>query len=180
MTIPDHKHRKQALRRAIRRLARDAPRDSAAVVRTLALRLAELPGLRTIAVFSALPDEVDLSGLASACPDRCWVYPKVTGHHLTFHAVENPASGLVAGAFGILEPPPGIAEVAVTDIDAFFCPGLAFDRHGGRLGRGRGFYDRLLAMARSDALKIGVCFPWQIVDDTFPETHDIPMDEVVS
>lgn len=179
MTIPDHKHRKQALRRAIRLLARDAPRDSAAVVRALELLLAGLPGLRTVAVFSALPDEVDLSGLASACPDRRWVYPKVSGSHLTFHAVENPASDLVTGAFGILEPPPGRAEVAVAEIDAFLCPGLAFDRRGGRLGRGRGFYDRLLAMARPDALKIGVCFPWQIVDDTFPENHDIAMDEVV-
>jgi 5-formyltetrahydrofolate cyclo-ligase len=78
-----------------------------------------------------------------------------------------------------LEPLPCLPELPVARIDAFFCPGLAFDSHGGRLGRGRGFYDRMLAQARPDALKVGVCFPRQLVSDTCPEAHDVRMDELV-
>ncbi len=163
----------------MRRMSRgDAP-DSRGVCEEINHWLLKHPHLKTIAVFSALPGEVDLSDLVARHPDRRWVYPRVQGHHLAFHAVKNPASELVAGAFGILEPRHALPEIDFVHIDAFLCPGLAFDARGGRLGRGRGFYDRMLAMARPDALKIGVCFPWQIVDDTFPENHDIPMDEVV-
>ena len=51
---------------------------------------------------------------------------------------------------------------------------------GGRLGRGRGFYDRMLAKARPDALKLGICFEIQLVADTFPEPHDVRMDHVIA
>lgn len=155
-------------------------RDSAVVCETVHRWLANQPSVKTVAVFSALPGEVDLSDLVARHPDHRWVYPKVDGDHLTFHTVKNPAVELGAGAFGILEPIPALAEISIAQIDAFFCPGIAFDPHGGRLGRGRGFYDRMLAMARPDALKVGVCFPNQIVPDTFPQPHDVHMDAVVS
>ena len=84
------------------------------------------------------------------------------------------------GAFGVREPSPDMPVIPLDQIDAFLCPGLAFDPRGGRLGRGRGFYDRMLAGARPDALRIGVCFPWQIVPDVFPEAHDVFMDGILS
>ena len=64
-------------------------------------------------------------------------------------------------------------------IDVFLCPGLAFDLRGGRLGRGRGFYDRALALTGPGAYRIGICFSWQIVEDVHCEPHDVPMDEVI-
>ncbi len=133
------------------------------------------PDLRTIAVYAALPGEVDLSEMIRRHPDRRWVYPKITGLDLTFHTGEN----LIPGPFQIFEPAPGSPTVPLPEIDAFLCPGLAFDHDGGRLGRGRGYYDRTLANARPDALKIGICFPCQIVPNTFPESHDIAMDEII-
>ena len=133
------------------------------------------PGLRTIAVYSPLPGEVDLATIVRIHPDILWVHPKVCCHHLTFHSGNDHRPG----AFGILEPHHESPEVPVEEIDAFICPGLAFDKNGGRLGRGRGFYDRLLAQARPDALKIGICFDFQVVPDTFAEPHDIAMDEVL-
>jgi 5-formyltetrahydrofolate cyclo-ligase len=142
--------------------------------------LADQPGLRTLAVYAALPGEVDLAELIARHPERTWVYPRVAGEDLIFHAVGNPALDLVAGAFGIREPVPALVEIPVGVIDAFLCPGLAFDEHGGRLGRGRGFYDRMLAGARPGALKVGVCFANQIVPNTFQEPHDVRMDRVVS
>lgn len=163
----------------MRRILRVNTPDSLPVRRALHDWLSEHPEPRTIAVFAALPGEPDLADLIAAHPERRWVYPRVDGSDLVFHQVKHPASELVPGAFRILEPSPALATVPLREIDAFLCPGLAFDPHGGRLGRGKGFYDRMLASARADALKIGVCFPCQIVPDTYPESHDIRMDAVV-
>ena len=154
-------------------LTRETPPDHACMA--LAQWLIAHPALRTIAIYSPLPGEVDLSILLQQRPDLHWVYPRVRGESLTFHSGGN----LLPGSFGILEPAEGSPEIAVCDIDAFICPGLAFDPRGGRLGRGRGFYDRVLANARNDALKIGVCFDSQIVPDTFAEAHDVHMDVVI-
>ncbi len=180
MAIPDSTDPKTTLRKAMRNLSHGNPGDSRLVCDAAVRWLSQRSALQTIAVFSALPGEPDLSEIAAGLPGRRFVYPKVAGDHLTFHAVANPAVELAPGAFGILEPIPSLAEVPALEIDAFFCPGIAFDPCGGRLGRGRGFYDRLLAQARPDALKIGICFPSQIVPDTFPEPHDIHMDAVLT
>ncbi len=180
MAIPESNNPKSQLRKAMRLIPLEPPADSAATIRALERWLAEHPGLQTIATYCALPGEVDLAELTTAHPQRRWVYPRVHGTNLTFHLVENPAVDLTPGAFRIFEPSPALAEIPIEMIDAFLCPGLAFDPHGGRLGRGKGFYDRMLAMARPDALKIGVCEAARMVPDTFPESHDVRMDEVVS
>ena len=138
------------------------------------------PNIRTIAVFSALPGEVCLLGFIAKHSQIQWAYPRVIGGHLSFHLVKNPQTELLPGTFGIAEPSPTLPEIPASEIDAFLCPGLAFDANGGRLGRGKGFYDRILATARPGALKIGVCFPEQLVPDTFSEPHDVLMDRVIS
>jgi 5-formyltetrahydrofolate cyclo-ligase len=180
VAIPDSTDPKSTLRKAMRRVSHGGAGDSQRVCDTAVRWLSERPALQTVAVFSALPGEPDLSELPARLSERRIVYPKVVGDHLTFHAVANPRLDLAPGAFGILEPVPSLAEVPAQEIDAFLCPGIAFDPRGGRLGRGRGFYDRLLAKARPHALKVGVCFPSQIVPDTFMEPHDIPMDAVLT
>lgn len=156
-------------------MIRDSEHDSAAACEALEKWLATQPSLRTIAVYYPLPGEVDFSSVLTKYPAIKWVFPRIQGYHLTFHL----GGDLVPGPFGIHEPAEHSPEVPLREIDAFICPGLAFDPSGHRLGRGRGFYDRLLAQARPDALKIGVCFPFQLVSDTFPEPHDIRMDTVL-
>lgn len=159
----------------MRQILRDLEADSSAPCAAFHHWLLAHPDLRTIAVFSPLPGEVDLASAIARHPSIRWVYPKVAGDHLTFHSGDN----LRPGAFGILEPHPDAAEVPLEEIDAILCPGIAFDRNGGRLGRGRGYYDRLLARARHDTFKLGICFSEQLVPDTFSEEHDIPMDKVL-
>jgi len=159
----------------MRRLLREQAWDSTPACEALEDWLRDRPSLRKIAVYSALPGEVDLSSVPVRQPEIIWLYPRVIGDHLTFHEGGN----LRPGAFGLLEPAGESPEIPLGEIDAFICPGLAFDTGGGRLGRGRGYYDRVLAQARPDALKIGVCFPQQIVTDTFPEPHDVKMDAVL-
>lgn len=137
------------------------------------------PDLQRIALFAALPGEPDLLPLLDLEPNRTWCFPRVLdGQNLIFHEIRD-TKDLTPAAFGIREPAGDAPVVAVDSIDAFLCPGLAFDRHGGRLGRGRGYYDRILASARKDALRIGVCFENQIVGSTFVDAHDVPMDFVI-
>ncbi len=169
---------KSEIRYQMRRILRENSQDSAPVICQLDDWLASRPQLQTLAVFSALPGEVNLTELSSRHPQRRWVYPRVLGDDLIFHLVKHPATELVVGAFDIREPSLALPEIALTEIDVFFCPGLAFDRQGGRLGRGRGFYDRALAGATHGTLKIGVCFPFQQVENTYAEPHDVPMDAV--
>lgn len=137
------------------------------------------PG-QTIATFAAIPGEVCLADLTTRHPQHRWVYPRVTGSSLRFHAVTHPATELQPGSHNIPEPPASADQVDVSAIDVFLCPGLAFDFRGGRLGRGGGFYDRMLAMARSDSLRIGVCSDTQLTHDTFAENHDVTMNDVIA
>lgn len=179
MAIPESITCKARLRTTMRALVRTRQLDSGPVCAALDRWLADHPGLRSIAAFVALPGEVDLAPWIARHPERCWIYPRVAGDTLALHAVTDPAADLIPGAFGIREPSPALAAVAVDRIDAFLCPGLAFDAQGGRLGRGRGYYDRLLAGARPGAVKIGVCFAYQMVPDTFGEPHDVRMQQVI-
>ena len=164
----------------MRRLLRSGPFDSAPVCEAARRWLAGRPDLRTVALYAALPGEVDLLPLVAWDPGRRWLFPRVCGEELVFHEVREVARDLASGSCGIREPSPALPRVAPPEIDVFLCPGLAFDRHGGRLGRGRGFYDRALASARPDALKLGICHPIQLVADTYRQAHDVAMDELIA
>ena len=85
---------------------------------------------------------------------------------------------LQAGAFGILEPT-GKLFTDYKKIDVAVVPGMAFDKEGRRLGRGKGYYDRFLRLL-PNTYKIGICFSWQLVDHVPTDEHDILMDQVLS
>lgn len=159
-------------------LDQDAASDEA-LVTVLDRWLNAHPELTHIATFASLHGEPNLLPLLDTHPERRWYFPRVANRtDLTFHCIHK-ASQLVTAAFGIQEPTPDLPTTRVTCMDAFLCPGIAFDPHGGRLGRGRGYYDRILATARIDALRIGVCFSTQLVESTHSEPHDIRMNQII-
>lgn len=164
----------------MRALLKTLPCDSPAILEQLRHWLAEQPGLHTICIYAPLPGEVDVTPMIAAFPEIRWIFPRVEGSALVLHLVADPGRDLEIGAFGIREPQRDLPVVNLQQIDAFLCPGLAFDKHGGRLGRGRGFYDRLLEHARAGALKIGICHKEQMVPDTYREPHDVAMDRIIS
>ncbi len=87
---------------------------------------------------------------------------------------------LCVGSYNILEPRfEKIRETKIQDIDLIIVPGVAFDEKGGRLGHGKGYYDRLLNES-ADILKIGLCFEFQIVDSIPMDEHDVYMDKIIS
>ncbi|RMF86283.1 MAG: 5-formyltetrahydrofolate cyclo-ligase [Nitrospinota bacterium] len=88
---------------------------------------------------------------------------------------------LQPGHFGILEPrPDAIREVSPEDVDIALIPGVAFDRSGGRLGRGGGYYDRFLSTLPARVLKIGLAFHLQLVPCVPRYPHDVPVDMLVT
>ena len=92
----------------------------------------------------------------------------------------HPVMRLVTGKYGIREPMEQV-PVMSWDVDVFVLPGLAFDKHGARLGFGKGIYDSILFRSNPSAVKIGVCYDWQILDKPLPqEPHDVFLDWLVS
>lgn len=79
--------------------------------------------------------------------------------------------------FHILEPQ-GEAFTDYDTIDCAIIPGMAFDAEGHRLGRGRGYYDRFLSQA-DKVYKLGICFPFQLLDNVPCEATDVPMNQVM-
>lgn len=85
---------------------------------------------------------------------------------------------LVSGAYGILEPRIDAPTIAPSLLDVVIVPGSVFDKNGYRTGYGGGYYDRFLE--NTDAIRVGVCFDFQLVEDVFSENHDKRMDFIIT
>ena len=180
--VDDVEDRKAALRRS----ARDARRalddedrriaSATIVARLLALR--ELARAGTVALYAATDEEPDLDGLVGALAARGvrTLWPRVVGSDLEL--AEASAERLLPGFHGIAEPVGPAVDPRL--VDAVVVPGLAFDPHGARLGRGGGHYDRLLATVDGSALRVGVAFACQVVPSVPRGPHDLPVDVVVT
>ncbi|MCD7721871.1 MAG: 5-formyltetrahydrofolate cyclo-ligase [Prevotellaceae bacterium] len=132
---------------------------------------------RTALLYHALPDEVCLSPLIEEGfrEGKRILLPVVSGESLQLREYEGEQS-LSRGPFGIMEPT-GREFTDLTHIDLALIPALAYDPQGNRLGRGRGYYDRLLPhLARN--IYIGVCFPFQLVAAVPHCEHDWKVSEV--
>lgn len=106
---------------------------------------------KRVCCYEAFADEIDLREFIVAC--RAVRFPEKRGKE---YCVEKPE-----------------------EVDVWVCPGLAFTLDGKRIGFGGGWYDRFLAAARPDALKLGVAYPWQIVEELPQEPTDVRLDRIV-
>jgi len=137
----------------------------------------------TVLCFASFRSEVDTTPLIAwwLARDAVVALPRIVGaHHMEAYAVTDLQSDLVAGRWDIPEPRPGLPLVDPVAIDVVIVPGSAFDRAGGRMGYGGGFYDTFLARLRPDARRIGICFDLQVVERVPCETHDLCVDLVVT
>jgi 5-formyltetrahydrofolate cyclo-ligase len=83
--------------------------------------------------------------------------------------------------FGIYQPKKGhVKEVPLEDIDLIVVPGIAFDKKNVRLGRGHGYYDRLLCALPNKTSAIGLAFDCQVVEDLPQDSHDIPVWKLIT
>lgn len=129
-------------------------------------------------LYHSLKDEVQTHAFIEKWSKRKKIIlPVVAGDVLELRAYTGPDE-LCVGSYGIAEP---LGEV-FTDyaaIDLAVIPGIAFDTAGHRLGRGKGYYDKLLPLLPSTR-KAGLCFPFQLLEEVPAESFDICMDMVIT
>lgn len=157
---------KQQLRKAIRIVkASYSPEELEAFSLSVLRKLEAHPrfvSAHTVLLYHSLPDEVNTHAFIDRwCAEKEILLPTVVGDDLVLHRYTGPDC-LSPGSFGILEPS-GEPFTDFDRIDLAVVPGMAFDSQGVRLGRGKGYYDRLLPRLPR-AYRIGLCFPFQYFD----------------
>ena len=148
------------------------------------LAMEEFARAQAVLAYCGFGSELDTGQLLRAVlasGKTLWL-PKVNraAGRLNVYRVEQLDTQLRAGVWGIREPDPSVCEEGALDrVDLVLVPGVAFDRRGGRLGYGQGYYDRLLA-GTANATVVAGAFEVQVVDSVPRELHDIPMQRLVT
>ncbi len=158
------------------------PETREAAGRAVAERLLALPALRaagrvalSAALEAELPRRPAFEALTALSCRR--LLPRIAGDALEFAAVEA-WSDLRPGRFGVLAPPAAAPAERIVAGDVMLIPGVAFGPAGERLGRGGGYYDR--ALSRLGPLRVGLAFHVQLVDPLPHDSHDRPVDAIVT
>lgn len=141
-----------------------------------------LAAKKPFAVYLATQDELDVMPLVEALWAEdvtvavpCWD----AAHGVYVLGAYTNATTLAEGSHHIPEPVE-VNEIAAEDVGVWIVPGLAFTPQGARLGYGGGWFDRLLAKADAHALKLGVAYPFQMVDELPQEAYDRTLTAVVT
>lgn len=189
---------KRALRERMRELLASMSGEEAALASARVCAALEATDLlaeaRTVLAYAAIPGELDLAKWLAGCLGRgvrvC--LPAIDWERRTLEpALVESLDRVAAVRHGVPEPLAGSPRVGLGELDAIVVPGLAFDSAGGRLGRGAGFYDRLLGRLQDECgnnrgrnggqpVVIGACFDAQVCDTVPREPHDRLMDAIAS
>ncbi|MBI2659134.1 5-formyltetrahydrofolate cyclo-ligase [Candidatus Woesearchaeota archaeon] len=133
---------------------------------------------KTVMFFASFSSEVHTHDMVKeSLKNKTVVLPKVAQHEIEPSVVID-FDNLIPGKFGIPEPIEAM-KIAHKNIDLVLVPGIAFDKEGHRIGYGYGYYDKFLRKAPK-AVKIGLAFDFQLVDKIPKETHDVPVDMIVT
>ncbi|MCT4589401.1 MAG: 5-formyltetrahydrofolate cyclo-ligase [Carboxylicivirga sp.] len=173
---------KKALRQKIRELkkqlnATERMRQSDHIQLQLEQRI-EFIKARKILLYWAISDEVPTQGIINSWYQEKEIYlPVIHNKDLKIVKYEGEQSMVPDEKYGIPEPT-GEEVNDETLIDLVIVPGVAFDKQNNRMGRGAGYYDRILNRL-VHASKIGLAFDIQMVEQVPVEAHDIKMDMVI-
>lgn len=189
-TTMDPQARKAAIREQARK-NRVAQKDKEAVSRAICARFMALPAYSTAGTVMWYVDAGSEVRTRHTLPEALehgkrvvvpWCVVETNTLEL-FHLTDM--TELVEGAYKILEPKPELRHlpnkvVRPEELDLVMVPGTAFDLRGGRMGQGKGYYDRLLSTARPNAPLVGMAFECQIFDEIPVAPHDVFMDLVLT
>lgn len=147
---------------------------------TLLEKLEQLPCFtqaKTILLYHSLKDEVHTHDFVEKWKEsKTILLPVVVGNDLELRRYTGPQD-LCTGSYGIAEPT-GERFTDFERIDLGIIPGVSFDASGCRLGRGKGYYDRLLP--KLDSYNVGICFSFQVSREIPTEAFDRKMDAVLT
>jgi 5-formyltetrahydrofolate cyclo-ligase len=179
------KTEKDILRRSVRKQVSQVPSslrfERSARATQILLSRPEWQDATAIMAFLPLSDELDLRPAleAALAESKSVMLPCFSPKEACYRAAQITSFlDLIPGNFGILEPHPDSPAFPLKRLDFVLVPGVAFAPNGHRLGRGKGFYDRLLANVTS--VKCGVAQDEQIVPILPAEPHDIAMDFILT
>ncbi len=184
MSHNKHYYRKTA-RYKLNTLDREEQEDDSQEIIKKIARLESWRQATKIALYRSIKEEPLLNELgALALQDGKEVYyPWLDSEsdHIGLAQVSNFEDDLEIGAFDIEEPCKELQKSSnPEEIELFLVPGIAFGESGERLGRGKGFYDKLLN-SYPEAFKIGVSFDFQVFKEPIPQqNHDIRMDMLIT
>ncbi|HOB99685.1 MAG TPA: 5-formyltetrahydrofolate cyclo-ligase [Verrucomicrobiota bacterium] len=137
---------------------------------------------KCVLLYYPLPDELDLRPVLreALAAGRVVALPRYQADRGEYEAavIQDEGRDLRPGWAGIPEPGPSCPSVALNRLDLVLVPGLGFDRSGRRLGRGKGFYDRLLVSVHG--IRCGVAGEWQVLGAVPAEPHDEPVDCILT
>jgi 5-formyltetrahydrofolate cyclo-ligase len=177
---------KTALRRRLRAAVLAIPepdraRDSARARELLRMQK-EWKSAQSVLFYAPIAGEIDVLPLLEEAlrEGKKVALPRFVAAEGTYRAFEvsHLKRDCAPGQFGILEPIAGCAEMPLKRLDLALAPGLGFDVAGRRLGRGRGYYDRLLGWM--GGAKCGVAFDQQLVGHIPAEDHDVTMNFILT
>lgn len=132
---------------------------------------------KVVHTYLPMGSEIDISPLIEDLLARgiTVVTPKALRKRQMENLVLHSLTALEDGIYGTRHP--ANSTVYTGNYDLFIIPGLAFDKKHYRLGYGSGYYDTFLA-TQPNALKVGICYPFQMVDKVPTEAHDVQLDEI--
>ena len=135
-----------------------------------------------VLAFMPLEHEPDLTGLLQQHikAGKTLALPRFDPSAGSYRAVRvtDPATQLIPGRYGVLEPKPECPLLPLNELDLTIVPGIGFSLNGCRLGRGKGYFDRMLCEARGWIC--GVAFDWQVTVEIPSEQHDIHVNSIVT
>ena len=175
------KEQKKELRKRIKELkkavsAGELKRQSQAIQEKV-ISSEQFKKAKHILLYWALPDEVDTKKILNEWHKKKQLFlPVIKGNDLDIVLFEGEDKMVPDAKYGIPEP---VGEKVEDEgiIDLVVVPGMAFDKQNNRLGRGAGYYDRILKRL-INATKAGLAFDFQYIETIPVEPHDIKMDMV--
>jgi 5-formyltetrahydrofolate cyclo-ligase len=183
--VTDTIDEKEELRRRIRDLRQTLPSDKKFRASfAIAERFMDHPlsEKKTIGLYYPLGDkgEVDarmIYGMLRKRSDETRIaFPRVTGDRCTYHLVDG-LYRIKPGKWGVGEPEIG-CELMVPEV--IVIPGIAFDRHGTRVGFGHGFFDRTIKALKPRPIVVGLAYDLQVVRAIQRELWDEPVDHLIT
>jgi len=182
------KSEKRILRRELGRIGRSI--DGSIVVKesqivcSLLESLNEYNNAKSIAFYLPMVGELSLiAAMENAFQNKKCYSPRVLdGENIAMLTVFDfkEISGFTKSKWGIPEPPQEPSRELQEDLDVILVPCCAFDRYGNRLGHGKGYYDRFINAQSKRPLLIGVCLQYQLIEHVPTDSHDYPMDMIVT
>ena len=168
------------MRTARRAMTADEVKEKSGIIKESLLNVAAVKNARTVCVYISAFNEPDTRGIIESLLSmgKRVAVPVTDTESVTLSlSYIDDMTDLVRGAYGIYEPAK-IKSADEKDMDVIITPGLAFDSRGGRMGFGKGYYDRLFE--KTDAMRIGLCYDFQLHDEIPTEPHDVPMNIIVT